>query len=141
MWAHYCEDHKGIVVGFDADHSAFHDDGPSVRPVVYVSQCPQVIFSRMTGLDSWFTKNSEWSYEEEVRHTKILTQEGLPGLPVHLFPLPRECVREIILARMPQATLLSGACGEIPASVDCDHEGCPTLNGYAMAASPRPNDI
>ncbi len=139
MWAHYCDNHTGMVLGFDADHSTFHHGGPSIRPVVYVSKCPEVIFSRMTGLDMWYTKNAQWSYEEELRHTKILDPGSVAGNSksgepsVHLFDIPKECVRKIILGENVSEESIKRARGlkeQFPRVVI--ERAIRVLNGYAM---------
>lgn len=149
MWAHYCAEHTGIVVGFDADHSVFHDGGPSVRPVLYTAQCPEVVFSRMTGIDMWFTKNAQWTYEEEMRHTKILPEirQGTPhderGHPVFLFELPRDCVTSIIAgSRASQDTIsaIRELRHQFPSVVPM--KAVRVLNGYAMGSHAiDPNEI
>ena len=149
MWAHYCDGHTGVVVGFDADHSAFHDGGPSIRPVVYVSQCPEVIFSRMAGLDMWYTKNAQWSYEEELRHTKNLGPDSVASdldsenHPVHLFDIPRECVRKIIFGGNVSAESIDRVRSlnkQFPWIVV--ERAIRVLNGYAMGSTALdPNEI
>ncbi len=116
MWAHYAQQHKGMVIGFNSDHEFFNkklnpsDDFRHLRKVSYEQERPTVRF----GEDDDFsrillTKSIEWAYEDEWR--MILPMQMAEevfihqGEKVHLFPFPPDAVVEIILgARIPDNT-------------------------------------
>lgn len=116
MWAHYADSHKGYVIGFDSENSFFQPgNGKAIdglRDVIYSSD--RAIVPR-TGLNPlsrdelalfneqfFFTKSSDWGYEEEVRilaHPAAAddSSKEFAGYKVCLFNFPRDSVREIIL--------------------------------------------
>ena len=121
MWAHYANSHKGYVIGFDSENSFFQpgngkaNDG--LRDVKYSTN--RAVVPR-TGLNSlspeelalfneqfFFTKSSDWSYEEEVRilaHPAAASDcsKEFAGYKVCLFNFPKDCIKEIILGcKMP----------------------------------------
>ena len=83
MWAHYADEHRGVVLEFEGSHPYFnrrlhdHDVARSVRPVVYTPQRPRraiVSYSADDGdfldrlaNDFFLVKSPEWSYEREWR--------------------------------------------------------------------------
>jgi len=76
MWSHYCDDHCGIVIGFDATNAVFR----GLKAVSYVTE--RVVFDagwrvrdqRIYEFERKivFSKNAEWSYEHEVRQFMLL---------------------------------------------------------------------
>ncbi len=102
MWGHYCDKHRGLVIGFDASHTVFGEK--RLAPVRYARE--RVIFDA-----SWlerdprlhpfeekiiFSKNSDWSYEQELRQMFKLNalKQGRPrdGTPGYFLPLPPESI-------------------------------------------------
>jgi hypothetical protein len=76
MWGHYCDKHRGLVIGFDSSSEVFQGKkGRGLRPVVYVKE--RVLFDatwdqrdpKVMAFEEQmvYSKNSDWSYEEELR--------------------------------------------------------------------------
>jgi hypothetical protein len=76
MWGHYCDKHRGLVIGFDQSSPVFHpSNGRELRPVNYVRE--RVIFDatwrdsdpsvRAFEQNMVFSKNEDWRYEGELR--------------------------------------------------------------------------
>lgn len=124
MWAHYAKSHEGFVIGFKTTDSfssrsgARRDAVHDLRKVRYSKRRPKLKF--LTSLDlaeMYFTKSSEWKYEEEWRMSKILPEDdfssvlevglksiaesttiaGLPPCPIDLFDFPASCVHTVIV--------------------------------------------
>lgn len=108
MWGHYCDKHRGLVVGFDKSLSIFKS-GKGLRCVNYVQE--RVIYD-----SSWnrggkdanafadqliFSKNCEWSYEEELR--QLFKLEGLRNRPLadgvsgYFLPIPHSAIVSVML--------------------------------------------
>jgi Protein of unknown function (DUF2971) len=114
MWAHYADNHRGAVIGFDASHPFFNrrrgpdDDFRHFRRVVYRQERPVVSLSNSDAADFFYFKSLEWQYEDEWRLIVPLADcseriESTNGYPICLFQVPAECMRLIILGcRMPE---------------------------------------
>ena len=99
MWSHYCDSHKGFVLGFDACLEPFLQ-GKGLRPVKYVKQ--RVIFDALwrrgsTAFEMYddeliLSKNEDWKYEQEWRQIFKLSslcriqRDGLDEFFVSLPP-------------------------------------------------------
>lgn len=107
MWAHYCEDHKGFVIGLDSN-SAFFKRKPSDTPDVgeladvhYSSTPIQILVDDYRiPVELLYSKKSIWAYEQEVRIVREL-QNGdedivVKGKHIHFFVFPKEDIREVI---------------------------------------------
>jgi hypothetical protein len=107
MWAHYGDSHQGYVIGLDETHPFFRAPdrfGNVTKPhnVIYTSRRMPVL----AGSEDFYEqllcyKSLEWAYEQEVR---IFRTFGNPddfaknkSDQVHLFSLPRECIKEIYI--------------------------------------------
>lgn len=112
MWSHYGKNHNGFVVGFDSDHSFFgkHDSHPYLdvlREVIYSKnriEVDVVNSNNRNGEDTnniLFTKNKEWRYEKEFRLIRELDKateiDTTKEPPIHLFKIPCECIKSVIL--------------------------------------------
>ncbi len=107
MWAHYCQEHKGFVVGFDTSHSFFdrrlddQDVFRSLKPVTYITGRPSKYLADYSPdeaiKDLLCTKSEDWEYEAEWRMiiagVSSMTQYGVPGLDA----IPVDAVREVYL--------------------------------------------
>jgi Protein of unknown function (DUF2971) len=74
MWGHYCEKHRGLVVGFDSSYKLFHRL-PLLYPVSYVPkrikmeanwetnnpETQEAVYQMMS------SKGEDWLYEQELR--------------------------------------------------------------------------
>src|ERR1044071_4689643 len=107
MWAHYADNHRGFVLGFDADHHFFSkrrnatDEFGFLRKVDYRRQRPNVVLSD-TSSTVWFgTKSHQWAYEKEWRIVRVLSetihQIVIPPFPICLFEFPPDALKEIVL--------------------------------------------
>ena len=110
MWAHYCQDHTGFVIGFDARHPWF-DEGRAyyiepyvgkqhlgldgLQPIEYADDLPNA--GRNIPIGAFVTKSKEWSYEQEVRKFRHLNEASHVTGSVHLFKFPKDLLREVIL--------------------------------------------
>ena len=107
MWSHYADQHRGFVIGLDETHPVFdtrrsqEDDFRHFRAVEYRPPTPGAAMIDLDGKGVLIRKAPEWSYEQELRILAPVSEaaETLNTLdgPVYLFPLPSDCVREVIL--------------------------------------------
>ena len=81
MWGHYCDKHRGLVIGFDMSYATFRLD-MGMRPVEYVRERPifDTSWNRGSAQEESFKKtdflkNDEWKYEEELR--QVFRLQGL----------------------------------------------------------------
>jgi hypothetical protein len=104
MWAHYAQEHRGFVIGWDADTAGFTDESKNVIPaqhgnVIYTSTRPmhpilgapapmnygqEYAFrpELLEQLQRFFLyKAMCWSYEEEVRVVKCVFGGDLRSIP------------------------------------------------------------
>ena len=113
MWSHYANSHRGFVIGFDAE-SVFFQGANKLKEVFYSGsryvipanafidlEIPSELSERL--IDTiCFTKNADWQYEQEMRlladrgkADHVLEKES--ALPIYLFDLPAEIVKEVIM--------------------------------------------
>jgi Protein of unknown function (DUF2971) len=116
MWGHYADNHRGLVIGFDSDHPFFYkkrnenDEFGYLRKVDYRRQRPSVVLSDTTSA-IWFESKSEhWTYEQEWRIVRVLTEatqriEREP-FPICLFEFPCDSVKEIILGMRSSVSII-----------------------------------
>jgi Protein of unknown function (DUF2971) len=105
MWAHYAENHKGAILGFEvAEVKSFLSEA---RPVIYSEGFPKsqkleeiarLNLGRSLDMHKWMaatflTKSVEWSYEAEWR---VLVRYDLLD-NTHLVWFPPQALREIVL--------------------------------------------
>jgi hypothetical protein len=122
MWSHYADQHRGFVIGLDETHPIFDtrrsqdDDFRYFRAVEYRLPTPGAAMINLDGKDVLIRKAPEWSYEQELRILASVSEATetviTPDGPVHLFPLPSECVREVILGAR-SAPALEAALAEL----------------------------
>jgi hypothetical protein len=102
MWAHYADQGKGFVVGFDARHPFFfHIDGSAnrhlLKKVIYTDQQTENFWKNPYYL--FLVKATGWAYEKEWRmfkkfadsHQSILTLNP----PLHLWNVPPDMIKTI----------------------------------------------
>lgn len=78
MWGHYCDKHRGLVIGFDKSYEVFQQD-MGLQPVKYQSERPiyDTSWKRGGKQEAEFRKlallkNIEWRYESELRQMFML---------------------------------------------------------------------
>ena len=97
MWAHYADNHKGFVVGFDVTHPFFEfEKAFGTRKVTYCKNRPR--FSAADILNGMYYKADVWSYEHEWRLCKDAYKadviiEGDEN--IYLFRLPKESIKSV----------------------------------------------
>lgn len=107
MWAHYADNHRGLVLGFDEKHEFFNrkrsqnDEFYSLRKVIYSDAAP---FSSLLTLEDdaiFVTKGTKWEYEKEWRMLAPLRDAtrfvSVGGDLVHLFAFPAEAIVSVIV--------------------------------------------
>lgn len=108
MWAHYADSHRGYVLGLDETHPFFNKpDGygnpTKPRNVIYTSKRMEVKAGSPEFYEQLLCyKSLEWAYEQEVRVFSTFGPnyadfEKTTPNQVHLFVLPRECIKEIYI--------------------------------------------
>jgi hypothetical protein len=113
MWAHYADEHKGLVLCFDEQHSFFnrrrseHDEFYFARKVRY-SDGPPLSLATVDGDALLVTKGSQWSYEREWRMLVPLNDAtrslNIGGDAIHLFALPAAALTGIVLGARATST-------------------------------------
>ncbi len=107
MWGHYCEMHRGLVVGFDLTHPSLQREN-GFKPVEYVRERPVYDTSWKRGAPHdeilrkmALQKNDEWQYEEELRQTFILNGLATRRLDNdetgYFLPFAAEAVKSVTL--------------------------------------------
>ena len=122
MWAHYCDSHRGFVIGFDSENAFFQtmrfnafsvlaevhysDQRPVMPAPARWDGSPEQLVEAIGEEDLaelfFYTKSSDWAYEEEMRmiaNPEIADRlgAGADGENIYLYRFPPECVREVIL--------------------------------------------
>lgn len=107
MWAHYGAEHRGFVIEFESTHAFFdRKESNNARygrlcKVEYAEERPSVAMTDYNAFDGLLRKSREWEYEQEWRMFLPLEssdrQIEVGGNTVHLFAVPAECVRSVIL--------------------------------------------
>jgi phage replication-related protein YjqB (UPF0714/DUF867 family) len=107
MWAHYADNHRGLLIEFDSEHEYFNrrrgpdDEFRHLRKVAYTTQRPRVNLMRANSTDIFLTKSLEWQYEDEYRVLMPLEEADelrtQKGDPIHLFSIPPNCITGVIL--------------------------------------------
>jgi hypothetical protein len=105
MWAHYADQHRGFVLGFDSTHPWFEGSDQFRENVLakvrYADDRPSKGLKTLMLEDTYLTKSPDWSYEEEWRKFRSL---GLADQcintgnePVYLFGFPPELITRVIV--------------------------------------------
>ena len=107
MWAHYADNHRGMVLGFDETHGFFNqrrspnDEFYYLRRVVYADLAPAPSMLALEGDAIFVTKGKQWAYEQEWRMLAPLRDATrsvtIAGDVVYLFAFPPEALTTIVL--------------------------------------------
>jgi hypothetical protein len=109
MWSHYAEEGKGIIIGFDDEHSFFKQPnlaGKSTRPVpvVYTNKRSKIVPGENRYYEKLLCeKPRDWAYEEEERLFRaFLNKEDCLGkdaygMDVILTDLPKTAIKAVYL--------------------------------------------
>jgi len=103
MWAHYTNNHKGIVVGLE--ESEFVTDKEAIITVCYrdkivllpVTGCPARLdeYAIKCFRDVLGRKETNWSYEKEIRLYGSLEEQDKDGY--YYIEMPKSAIREVYL--------------------------------------------
>ena len=113
MWAHYAREHTGFVLEFDVEELKLHFANCLIRDVVYKNEANKDLedlllrvirikkpryaswLMDMTFSEAYFSKYTDWSYEQESRFVdRNKLTEDIEGNQI-LF-IPSSCVTSII---------------------------------------------
>lgn len=131
MWAHYGVSHTGFVLELDPTHSYFHarrtdqDEFGHLRQVQYRDVRPSANLVDLDGPEMFLVKSKEWSYECEWRLLRPLKDAqnvvNLNGENIHLFRLPADSIKAVILGARASSTLADQARLAIASSSQMSH--------------------
>lgn len=103
MWSHYADRHKGVVIGIEEEE--FIESPEQLMTVCYRDKMPLLPvmldqekfleYANKHILDSLARKQSNWSYEKEVRLYVGLNEESTDGY--YYKDIPSTAIREIYL--------------------------------------------
>jgi hypothetical protein len=116
MWSHYTsgsvgKGHPGFCIGFEREHQSLRLKQPEYQDVgapfdvIYSKERLKADLSEIETLPEniFVSKHEDWCYEDEVRivaflgHANRTINRTPPLLPVYLFRVPHETIREIIV--------------------------------------------
>lgn len=128
MWAHYADNHKGVVIGFDEEHPFFNGteiahSTPRLNRVEYNPKRPVLSLTTRNTPQVFLRKSPEWSYEREWRLIRPLTEasEEKPrqGLaPVFIFDIPVDAIKMVITGAMMASDEYQSICRYCTSTVD-----------------------
>lgn len=152
MWAHYGVSHTGFVLELDPTHPHFNsrrtaqDEFGHLRRVLYRDIRPSAHLVDLDGTEMFLVKSTEWAYELEWRVLRPLkdAQEiaNVNGEEIHLFRLPPDAIKAVILGARASSTLVDQARSVIATDNQMSHvqllrcvpdESCFALNIHADA--------
>jgi hypothetical protein len=152
MWAHYGASHTGFVLELDPTHSYFNarrtaqDEFGHLRQVLYRDTRPSANLIDLDGPEIFLVKSKEWSYEREWRVLRPLKDAqdivNVNSEDIHLFQLPADSIKAVILGTRASSTLADQARLAIAASSQMSHiqlfrcspdESCFAINIHADA--------
>lgn len=104
MWSHYANSHTGVMFELSESHLDI-DESICIDNVSYQESLPELEYSDLLGINAYlfkdnaniltkkniFVKSSEWSYEQEVRLFRAITNEN------RLLKFPEEAFKSIYL--------------------------------------------
>lgn len=105
MWAHYGENHRGVVIEFHLDTPDLLIPSPGgdvlnrLGAVLYTSRKLKILPFPQDIVDALFRKSNEWSYEREWRIVRTLNRlrESSPGSEVYVCDLRPETIKSVVL--------------------------------------------
>lgn len=150
MWAHYGVSHTGFVLELDPSHPYFNarrtnqDEFGHLRQVHYRDVRPSANLIDLNGTEMFLVKSKEWSYEREWRVLRPLKDAhdiiDVNGEDIHLFQLPPDAIKTVILGARASSTLADQARVAIAANEQMSHiqvlrcspdESCFAINIHA----------
>lgn len=131
MWAHYGDNHKGVVIGFDEQHLFFKGAEIVVglnclNKVEYNQKRPVLSPTTQKNPKVFLRKSTEWAYEKEWRLIRslnaaatVVPKDNIPS--VYLFDVPVEAIRVIITGSQMQPDQYQEICALRTESADLQH--------------------
>jgi len=158
MWSLYADAHKGVVVGFDADHPFFknaHDFFPVEYSDQRISLSSNDGFLRLAGyvhsgsrykdlpVRLFLRKSNIWTHEREWRMIRKLEERDLsiPGIPpIYLFEIPRRAIKVLILGAQISRENADHICRKVSTPGDWSHvqlfQATLPRSGYGVEITP-----
>jgi Protein of unknown function (DUF2971) len=150
MWSHYAAEHRGIVVGFQANHRFFAEGG-MLREVDYrenrvsVSTVDGII--RVAGhklrddqdppVATMLRKHPAWNYEKEVRLITLLKNADDVKGDIYLRRFPESAIRIMILGARVDAQQSENIVNQIRAKPQWHHvrlfQACLSETDFALS--------
>ena len=100
MWSHYADSHKGIAIKLK-NGNKFSE---SLKPISYVNKQPIFDLSKIENeqqisLSDFYFKYDAWSYENEYRHARTITEcKPIPDCEnIYSYPLTHEYIDFIVV--------------------------------------------
>ena len=131
MWAHYGMSHTGFLLELDPRHSYFNarrtdqDEFGYLRQVRYRDVRPSASLIDLDGTEMFLVKSKEWSYEREWRvlrpleDAQMITKQS--GEDIHLFELPPDSIKTVILGARASKELADQAGAAISSNSEMSH--------------------
>jgi hypothetical protein len=154
MWAHYADNHKGVVLGFDEAHPFFHGPEivaglPRLGKVEYNQKRPVLSPTTKDHPKVFLRKSTEWACERESRLFRPLGEaietKAVGGqCPIHLFELPPDVIKLVVTGsqmRENEDKKLREFCMSNPALVHVSvHHARLSREHYALEIAPPLNE-
>ena len=115
MWAHYADNHRGMLLGFDQTHAFFNrrrsqsDEFYHLRRVVYSNVAPAASLLELDGDAIFVAKGEQWAYEREWRMLAPLKDATrsvpISGDVVYLYAFPLDALSCVVLGASATSTL------------------------------------
>jgi len=131
MWSHYSSGHTGFLLGFDRENEFFKQrpgepgEIGELRAVAYSRKRVRVtvpVADTDPSPDIFFTKNDEWTYEQEWRILRFLKDaDKIPAENIHLFAFPPSAIREVVLGSLSPPDLIADLVSAKQANPDLSH--------------------
>ena len=104
MWAHYCKNHSGFVIGLKTDNSFFYSSKKpftvdNLSKVIYSESRPNITIENLKMEHMYFTKSDYWSYEREWRLLKKTEAADLSlnGGEVCLYNISSDIIESVYI--------------------------------------------
>jgi len=133
MWAHYADQHRGFVLGFDSSSDFFSpirevgDPICVLEKVKYTKNRPSIKLSQANSQDLFLHKSEEWVYEAEWRYLRYLVEADSTrmeeGKEISLFKVPPSCFAQLILGCRMTAAAKEGFKELLRADASLTHVG------------------
>ncbi len=148
MWAHYADNHRGMVLDFDEQHAFFTgrrsatDEFFHLRKVVYGDLALARSLSTVNRDAFLISKGQQWAYEREWRMLAPLKDAtrsiSVSNDSVHLFGFPAQALLSVTLGARATTELesaVSTLCAAAPLNHVCVQRAVLDLDGQRVRVS------